>query len=93
MQLLNKAANYSSDKNDLKIIYLTFIRSVIEQSAVVWHSSLKKKNRRDLERVKKSVVIMGENYKNYKHGLKTLKIETQDKRRDKLCLSFANKCL
>ena len=35
MQLLNKAANFNSAKNDLKSIYLTFIRSVLEQSAVV----------------------------------------------------------
>ena len=32
------------------------IRSKIEQSAVVWHSSLTKKNKRDLERVQKSAL-------------------------------------
>ena len=90
MQLLNKAANFSKAKNDLKNINITFIRSIIEQSAVVWHRSLSKKNRR----VQKSAVrvIMGDSYRNYKHGLKILKIETLDKRRDKLCLSFAKKC-
>ena len=40
MQLLNSAASFTSKRNDLKNIYLTFIRSIVEQSAVVWHSSL-----------------------------------------------------
>ena len=74
MQLLNKAAHFSNNKHDLRNIYLIFIRSILEQSAVVWHSSLTMKNRRDLERVQKSAVrvIMGQNYKSYKHGLKSL---------------------
>ena len=73
----------------------SFIRSILEQSAAVWHSSLTKKNRRDLERVQKSAVrvIMGDKYKDYMHGLKTLKLETLEKRRERLCLSFAKKCL
>ena len=95
MQLLNKAANFTSAKNDLKSIYLTFIRSVLEQSAVVWHSSLTKKNRRDLERVQRAAVrvIMGKSFENYKHGLNVLNIDTLDKRREKLCLNFAKNCL
>ena len=35
MRLLNTAADFTSSTNDLKNIYLTFIRSVLEQSAVV----------------------------------------------------------
>lgn len=95
MQLLNKTASFTNNRFDLRTIYLTFIRSILEQSAAVWHSSLTKKNRRDLERVQKSAVrvIMGEKYQNYMHGLKTLKLETLDKRRERLCLSFAKKCL
>ena len=82
MQLLNAAASYTSAKNDLKDIYLTFIRSVLEQSAVVWHSSLTKKNRQDLERVQKAAirVIMGKSYSTYKNGLKFLKLDTLEKR-------------
>ena len=33
-----------------------FIRSIMENSAVVWHSSLSENNRNDLERVQKSAV-------------------------------------
>ena len=71
MQLLHRAAKFTSHKKDLRSIYLTFIRSVLEQSSVVWHSSLSVKNRNDLERVQKSAVrvILGPRYSNYKQGL------------------------
>ena len=65
----------------------------MEQSAVVWHSSLTSENRKDLERVQKAAVIMGSNYTTYKEGLQNLKIQTLDDRREALCLSFAKKCL
>ena len=89
MNLLNAAAGFTSDKNDLKNIYLTFIRSVLEQSAVVWHSSLTQKNRQDLERVQKAAVrvTMANNYSTYKNGLKVLKIDILEKRRDVLSLA------
>ena len=95
MQLLYKAASFTKSKQDLKSIYLTYVRSALEQSAVVWHSSLSSKNRKDLERVQKAAVkvIMGSNYTTYKEGLKTLKIQTFDDRREALCLTFAKKCL
>ena len=51
MQLLNRAASYTVNIGDLRSIYLTFVTSISEQSAVVWHSSLLRKNKRDLERV------------------------------------------
>ena len=84
MQLLNAAASYTSAKNGLKDIYLTFIRSVLEQSAVVWHSSLTNKNRQDK---------MGKSSRTYKNGLKFLKLDTLEKRRELLCLRFAKKCV
>ena len=95
MQLLNRAAGFTNCKQDLRKIYLTYIRSVLEQSAVVWHSSLSSKNRRDLERVQKVAVrvILGKNYTSYKNGLQKLNIEALDERREKICLKFAKKCL
>ena len=51
MQLLHKAAGFTRSISDLRSIYLTYIRSILEQSAVVWHSSLSFKNIKVLERV------------------------------------------
>ena len=94
MQLLTTTANFTSNIPDLKAI-LTYIRSVLEQSAVVWHSSLTAKNRRSLERVQKSAVrvMLKNKYTTYKDGLKKLNIPRLDERRDILCLRFAKKCL
>jgi hypothetical protein len=93
MQLLIKAAKFTKSKSDLKSIYLTYVRSILEQSAVVWHSSLSGKNRRDLERVQKAAVriMLGENYTSYKNGLKILNLKTLNDRRKELCLKFAKK--
>ena len=95
MKLLNAASGFTKSKQELKSIYLTFIRSVLEQSAVVWHSSLKKKNRNDLERVQKAAtrVIMGKHFTNYKNALKELNLQTLENRREMLCLKFAKNCL
>ena len=87
--------DFTNSRQDLKAIYLTYVRSVLEQSAVVWHSSLTNKNRKDLERVQKAAIkiILGSNYTTYKDGLKILKIQSLDDRRKTLCLRFAKKCL
>ena len=95
MQLLHRASGFTSNVPDLRSIYLIYIRSVLEQSAVVWHSGLTKKNRKDLERVQKSAVrvILKGKYTTYKEGLRRLNIETLDQRRERLCLRFAQNCL
>ena len=40
MLLLNKASKFTSQISDLTTIYKVFIRSILENSCVVWHSSL-----------------------------------------------------
>ena len=50
MQLLNTAAGFTTNVQDLKNIYL---RSILEQSAVVWHSSLSSKTEDILKGCKK----------------------------------------
>ena len=74
---------------------MSFIRSKLETSAVVWHSSLSDKNRRDLERVQKSAlkIILKDNYTTYEEALRILNMDTLDKRRELLCMRFAKNCL
>ena len=95
MQILNRASSFTSSRQDLKKIYLIYIRSILEQSAVVWHSSLTSKNRRDLERVQKVAVkvILGNSYSSYKNGLDKLNIQTLSERREQICFRFAKKSL
>ena len=95
MTLLRKIASFNPPREDLKTIYFLFVRSILEQSAVVWHSSLSKENSIDIERVQKSAVkvILGANYKGYKKSLDILEMQTLEERRKELCLKFAKRCL
>ena len=49
IQLLRKAARFGLDQDELKNIHVIFSRSVFEQSATVWHSSLTEDNKTDLK--------------------------------------------
>ena len=52
-------------------------------------------HRKDIERVQKAAVrvIMGKDFTTYKNGLRKLKLETLEKRREILCINFAKNCL
>ena len=93
MQLLHISASFTNNISDFKSIYLTDVRSILEQSAVVWHSSLSAKNRKDLERVQKSAVkvILGKQSSSYQQDLEKLKIDSLNEKRRKICLQFAEK--
>ena len=95
MRMLHLASKFVKDKNDLKHIYKTFIRSRLEFSCELWHSSLSKTNETDIERVQKSAlkVILKNKYKDYESALKLLDMESLYERRSNLCLKFAKKCL
>ena len=95
MQFLHKASKFTNNIRDLKQIYISQIRSKLEQSAVVWHSSLTQKNENDLERVQKAAlkVILKDRYQSYSDALRTLEIKSLKDRREDLCLKFAKSCL
>ena len=93
MELLRKVASFGTNIEELKNIYILFVRSLLKQSAIVWHSSLSEENKSDLERVQKTAfkIILGEKYKTYKHALNFLELESLNDRRKTLCLNFALK--
>ena len=93
MELLRKVSSFSPGIEDLKTIYIMYVRSILEHSAPVWHSSLTKENKDDLERVQKTAlkVILGGKFKTYKNALDLLDMQTLDERREQLCLNFAKR--
>ena len=93
MQLLRKVASFGASEDDLKNIYFLYVRSQLEQSAVVWHSGLTEENAADLERVQKTAVkiILKNKYNGYKKSLIKLDMETLHERRNQLSLNFAIK--
>ena len=56
MELIRKVANFGPSREDLKNLYVLFVRSQLEQLAVVWHSSLTEENVNSLERKKGKVM-------------------------------------
>ena len=95
MELLRRVASFGVKIEDLKNIYILFVRSQLEQSCVVWHSSLTEQQKSDLERVQKSAlrIILGPRYENHKKALDVLNMDTLEDRREYLSLKFAKKCL
>ena len=95
MKILHTAAKFTSNISDLKLIYNSYIRSVLEYGSKVWHSSLTEQNKNDIERLQRCSVkiILKNNYQSYEEALKLLNMETLDQRREKLNLTFAKKCL
>ena len=94
MFLLHNVSKFTSKISDQTTVYKIFIRSILENSCVVWHSSLSEQNSSDIERIQKSAckVILKDYYSTYESALKLLKLETLKTRREKLCKSFAKKC-
>ena len=95
MVMLHAASKFTSDKSVLKQIYYSRIRCKLDQSSVVWNSSLTQKNVSDLERVQKAAlrIIYGKNYESYSNTLKELGMVSLAERRDTLCLKFAKKSI
>ena len=94
MRLLHKLVDFSIPRNDLKTIYILYIRSHLEQSCQVWHSSITLENLTDIERVQKNAlkIILQDEYIDYQNALEIMDLESLYDRRENLCLSFAKKC-
>ena len=95
MRILHEASKFTGKISDLKLIYTMYIRSKLDSSCVVWHSSLTEKQINSLERCQKAAikVILKNNYKNYEDALKFLDLDSLQERRRKQCLKFAKDCI
>ena len=95
MKLLHSASKFIRDRNILKQIYMIYVRSILEKSATVWHSSLTQNHVEMLERVQKASMrtIFRDKYESYEESLNQLKLDKLQVRREKLCMNFAKKSL
>ena len=91
MQLLRGVLSFGATNPEMVHLWITFCRSVLEQSCVVWHGSLTQENENDLERTQKTFckLVLKEKYKNYEHSLIQLNLDTLKQRRNFLNLKFA----
>ena len=95
MLLIKKILGFGASTEEMVHIWNMYCRSILEQSAVVWSSSLTQENIDDLERTQKcfTKLILKEKYSTYSEALLLLNMETLENRRSKLLLQFAEKCL
>ena len=95
MLILHKLYSFTVPVSDLLEVYILYIRSVLESSAVVWHSSLTVGQELELERVQKVAlkIILKERYESYDNALKLCALPSLKDRRIQLCTKFATKCV
>ena len=95
MSILHRLSAFCPPLDELVKIYILYIRSVVENSAVVWHSSLTLANEVAIERVQKVAlrIILRDKYENYENALRLVNLKTLKDRRKDLCLKFANQCI
>ena len=94
MPILHKLFEFDVPRSDLLEIYILYIRSVLENSATVWHSSITQGQEIEIERVQKVALrtILKTEYLDYFSALKMCSLPTLKERRIILCKSFAKKC-
>ena len=99
MLLLKEILNFGATIEEMVHCWIVYCRSQLEQSAIVWSSSLSKENIEDLERAQKAFakLVLKERYTNdengYTNALLMLNLETLEKRRTDLSLNFAQNCI
>ena len=95
MIILQKLYDFNLPTDEMISIYILFIRCMVEYCCVVWHSSITKDERTNIERVQKTAlrIILKEDYKDYSSALQLTGLESLYERRTQLSLNFAKKCL
>ena len=91
MHLLRGVLSFGATNEEMVHLWITFCRSVLEQSCVVWHGSLTQENVDDLERTQKTFckLVLKQKYKDYENSLLYLNLDSLKERRIILCLKFA----
>ena len=91
MQLLRGVHGFGANINEMVHLWTVYCRSVLEQSCVVWGSTLTLENTNDLERTQKSFLkmILKDKYVNYENALFITNLDSLEQRRKHLILTFA----
>ena len=91
MQLLQKCKEIGSNYEEMTMLWIIYCRSILENSSVVWSSSLTNENKDDLERTQKSFckMVLGKRYIDYENALLKLNLTTLEERQKMLNLKFA----
>ena len=91
MQMLVKCHSFGASNSEMVILWISFCRSVLEQSCVVLDSSLPVENISDLERLQKSFckLVLNNEFESYETCLDKLNLQKLSEIRKELTLKFA----
>ena len=94
MIILHRFYSFNVATEDLVLICILYIRSLLEQNVAVWNYAITQEECEDIERVQKVAVktILKDDYSNYEEALTLVGLEKLQVRRRQLCLIFAKKC-
>ena len=95
MSILHNLVNFNVVRKELIHIYILYIRSVLEQSCVVWGTSITDTESQTLERVQKCAlrIIYQTDYIDYTNALSMSGLPELSKRRVEQIHRFADKCI
>ena len=95
MVMLHKLYAFGLPVQEMIDIYILYIRSILEYSAVVWHSRLTQCEEMEIERVQKVAlkIILNSDYECYDQALAVTGLQNLFERRVTLCKKFATQCL
>ena len=93
--ILRRMINLNLSDDQIYDVYCKEIRSLLEFAVPVWHPALTKKESVTIERVQKVAfrIILSDRYISYELAYLHLGTTTLERRREKLCIRFANKNL
>ena len=71
MQLLRGVKSFGASTEEMVHLWILFCRSVLEQSCVLWTTSITQENIEDIERTQKTFakLVLMEKYQNYENAL------------------------
>ena len=89
--MLRSLKKFGFDREELIVVYKSYLRPILEYGDVVWHSGINNKQSKTLERIQKRAcrTILGHNYSSYSGALSTCNLASLEERRVQHCIKFA----
>ena len=86
LMFLKKIQNFRATTEEMVHLWTMYCRSILEQSSVVWSSSLSEENQSYLERTQKSFAkfILKHSFTTYEEAFLALNLQTLNDRRNEL---------
>ena len=89
--MLRSLKHFGFDRDELRVVYGSYVRPILEYADVVWHSGITEKQSKNIETIQKRAcrTIMGNSYVSYNQALTTCKFDSLSVRREQHCRRFA----